>query len=259
MYFHAKAVKRNNPLQPVHQKLKELVNAGFTFVPVKVYESIKESDALAEERRRIHQYGLSNLFNSVAGGGRAWSKTPEARALLSRLATGRKLSRETRSRISAALKGLVRSPETRKRMSKSMRRSTLYTIPVDRWRLLRNEEIAKTHSVTLGAVRTFRSKYSLPQSPKGKTPEQKKRMSVAMRGRKFSDQAKANMSASRRKGANNSRAVFGWLINPVGQMVRVEGINQFCKVNGLSRAHVGSVLLGKRRSHKGWTLSLSVL
>lgn len=165
MYFHARAVKHSNPRQPVHRKLKLLMESGLHFVAVKVFESESESAVLSEEKRRIKTYGLASLFNSVAGGARTWAKSPEARQLFSLLQSGRTLSAATRKKISVALKGVRRSKETRARMSSAMQRSSLRQVSEIEWRHLSNAEIAINYGVTKTAVKVFRSRHGLAKAP----------------------------------------------------------------------------------------------
>lgn len=69
MYDHARAVRRNKPIQPVHVKLKELIRKGFTFKAVKVFETADEYKAICVENEKIKHYGKTMLFNAFAGGG----------------------------------------------------------------------------------------------------------------------------------------------------------------------------------------------
>lgn len=44
------------------------------------------------------------------------------------------------------------------------------------------------------------------------------------------------------------------LLSPEGYIVDVFNISRFARDNGLSQAHLSSVLSGKRNKHKGWTI-----
>jgi group I intron endonuclease len=44
------------------------------------------------------------------------------------------------------------------------------------------------------------------------------------------------------------------LKSPIGEIVRGENISNFCDIQGLSISLISSVLSGKIKSHKGWTL-----
>lgn len=44
----------------------------------------------------------------------------------------------------------------------------------------------------------------------------------------------------------------GVLISPTGERVEVFGLRAFCKEKGLDHTHIGRVLSGKAKTHKGW-------
>lgn len=54
---------------------------------------------------------------------------------------------------------------------------------------------------------------------------------------------------------NISQAMSSWkhFRNPVGEVVSVFNLNQFCKETGLDRGNLMKVLAGKIKSSKGWT------
>lgn len=43
-------------------------------------------------------------------------------------------------------------------------------------------------------------------------------------------------------------------VSPDGAVVKIRNFSQFARLNNLSGGHLSSVSLGKRKSHKGWTL-----
>jgi hypothetical protein len=43
------------------------------------------------------------------------------------------------------------------------------------------------------------------------------------------------------------------LKSPNGEIIYAKNIRKFCRDNNLNAAHIGNVILGKRKSHKGWT------
>ena len=46
------------------------------------------------------------------------------------------------------------------------------------------------------------------------------------------------------------------LINPEGVEVKGHQIKEFCELHNLSRTSVSKLLLGKQKSHRGWTTSI---
>jgi hypothetical protein len=54
---------------PLYRKIKEqVVDAGLTFYPRKIFETDDELEAYAHERARIDELGLETLFNAMPGG-----------------------------------------------------------------------------------------------------------------------------------------------------------------------------------------------
>jgi hypothetical protein len=49
-----------------------------------------------------------------------------------------------------------------------------------------------------------------------------------------------------------SHSISAKLTSPQGEVVKVYNVSGFCRENGLSQAHISSVLNGKRKTHKGW-------
>lgn len=44
------------------------------------------------------------------------------------------------------------------------------------------------------------------------------------------------------------------LVSPDGKIIKGKNISKFCKYNDLDSSHISKVILGKIKSHKGWTL-----
>lgn len=45
------------------------------------------------------------------------------------------------------------------------------------------------------------------------------------------------------------------LIDPIGNTYNIENIRQFAKEHGINQGHLGQVLRGKEKAHKGWRLA----
>lgn len=66
MYVHRKNLNCHSWSQlGLYRRLRELIESGKDFKPVKVFETDSEEEAFQEESRRIEQYGFNNLFNST--------------------------------------------------------------------------------------------------------------------------------------------------------------------------------------------------
>lgn len=67
MYMHHRIAKSGEKSRQssLYKSLISLLSSGKDFEPRKVFETEIEAEALAEERRRIEHYGLTNLFNST--------------------------------------------------------------------------------------------------------------------------------------------------------------------------------------------------
>lgn len=53
--------------------------------------------------------------------------------------------------------------------------------------------------------------------------------------------------------ARSGRGVYT-LVSPEGEVHTFRGLNEFCKINGLTQANVSKVVAGLRPHHKGWKL-----
>jgi hypothetical protein len=67
---------------------------------------------------------------------------------------------------------------------------------------------------------------------------------------------KEKMIEYRERGLKNAREKWEnefELKSPNGEIIRGKNIAKFCRENNLNSGHIGSVLKGKRKHHKGWT------
>ena len=110
----------------LHRKIRKMKSEGKTVHPVKVFETPEESEALAEEVRRIALYGRDSLTNMTNGGeGVSGMKhSPETKWWIGQLNALRgPASEETRRRMSEGNKGkrtgIKISEETRERLRAS--------------------------------------------------------------------------------------------------------------------------------------------
>ena len=87
--------------------------------------------------------------------------------------------------------------------------------------------------------------------------ETKERMRQSALGRDMSKAIAESIKVTKGKPAHNRGAVYkefrkeGSLIKD-GKVYFVKGIAEFCKKYNLNASHIGSVLSGKRKSHKGF-------
>lgn len=112
---------------------------------------------------------------------------------------------------------------------------------------------------------TFNNGYNMTCGGDGTADETRKKLSLALKGRKilWADKLwttrRNNPNAKRpteyvARGANNVNAKTYLVRLPSGQEIRVKGMNQFCKEHGLSFNLMLAVLYGKQRHHKGYSL-----
>jgi len=72
-------------------------------------------------------------------------------------------------------------------------------------------------------------------------------------GYKHSEEARRKISISSR--IVGLRRMKTYVIrSPDGQIIEIHGLREFCRQHNLSAGHISSVLSGKLKSHKGWTL-----
>ena len=101
----------------LYRRLRELIESGKDFKPRKVFDTDSEAEAIFEEKRRIDNYGLDNLFNSTNVMGpttlnwpkarsQAISKALKERAKKNRLIYGTGLPPEHRANIGRHQRGI---------------------------------------------------------------------------------------------------------------------------------------------------------
>lgn len=72
-------------------------------------------------------------------------------------------------------------------------------------------------------------------------------------GEKSPSWGKKRPDVSKRIGEKHPMAKFGILISPEGEKFRIRGYTLFCREHNLTSSHIGNVLRGKEKQHKGWT------
>src|SRR5579859_4794942 len=142
---------------------------------VKIREYISEEEAFHTEKALISQFGrMPNgiLCNMTDGGDGGSGISLETRIKMSLAGKGRKFTPEHKAAISAALKGKPKSPEHREKV--------------------RLAKLGKPAHPIIGILCSKRFK-GIP-----KTPEHNAKNSAALKGRVFSPETIAKMSASKR-------------------------------------------------------------
>lgn len=83
--------------------------------------------------------------------------------------------------------------------------------------------------------------------------ESKIKMSKAKLGKKQSKEHRRSIGLGH-LGKTNSRKVYSGLLDSNGKVYNnISNLTKFCKENELNYSHIIQVLLGNRKSHKGWT------
>jgi len=83
-------------------------------------------------------------------------------------------------------------------------------------------------------------------------------MSEVAKGRDMSKAVKASTKKTKGKPAHNKGVEYthlqkgGKIISKEGVIIEFESISKISKQLNLNPSHLGQVLLGKRKSHKGW-------
>lgn len=120
MYVHKRNLHSSQTVQlGLYRRLRELIESGKDFKPVKIFETNDEEAAFIEERRLIELYGFDNLFNSTTICGptqndwtvarrQAISKALKERAAKNRLLYGKGLPPKTIAKLVAKNRGQKR-------------------------------------------------------------------------------------------------------------------------------------------------------
>lgn len=221
MWNHRKyAVRPPSDTQSyLYRKLSKLLASGCNFEPHKVFETDDEQVALAEEKRRILDYGLDNLFNcGLHSGSIAASVDAALRAAMSKarrdyvnklqLETGHKMPPEVAAKISAANKGRVTSPESARKISESKsgvaltseHRKSLTGVP----KIFESEDSKQQRNLKAGASikqawDSGRMAGSRGKRVMFKNPEERaRRISEANKGKQVSQETRDKIAASLR-------------------------------------------------------------
>lgn len=132
--FYAKS--EGYQMHGLYRRIRELWSSGRDFEPRKVFETDTEEDAFVEEKKRILEYGLDNLFNSTTLRGRterdvtdalrqAMSKAQKEKAERNRKMYGTGLPPEHIAKISASGKKAVKPSDIGDRISRSKKGTAL--------------------------------------------------------------------------------------------------------------------------------------
>ena len=174
-----------------------------------------------------------NIAKHVVGSMRGVKHTDETKALISRLATGRKPSQEARTRMSQAHMGCVISKEARLKSSLTQKGRKR---PPELMEKLRLSNLGRKAS---DATRAKMS--AIRQNP---SAELRYKFGNGARGKKRTPESVAKMV---------SKIAQEYIVtSPDGTEIAIKNLNQFCKENHLSTTHMSKVANLKRNHHKGW-------
>jgi len=91
-----------------------------------------------------------------------------------------------------------------------------------------------------------------PMFGKHHSPETIARFSAKRRGQRYTNQQRENLRRVRCE--RKSRQTATWVAtSPSGEEFIVFGLGEFCRLFGLSQAHMHAVSAGRRSHHHGWT------
>ena len=192
---------------------------GFKDAHILLATGLGESEAFAREVEEIARLGfrrLGGLLVNAALGGQGSSgcnqpKTPEHKAAISRASKGKICSEATRAKRSALRKGKVTTPGTRAKISAALK-----------GRPRTSEHIAALRVAAIASGKVKRG--------------------VAL-----------NLTDEQRRaiGERLLRTSARWydVTTPDGHVKRIYNLAAFCRTYKLSNAHLGQVVLGRRRHH----------
>lgn len=195
---------------------------------------------------------------------------------------GRKLSEETKRKISEAHKGKKKQPcsqERREYLSKSMRgegnhfygkkhteeakrkiseknsgeNSPLYGKRGELHHLF-GKKLSDEHKAKISRPGALSPNFGKKASPETRAKISKARMGIspANKGVLHSEEAKRKMSEQAQKNAHKKFKPLE-MISPEGVLTHFISRAEFCKVNSVTRSGLQRVLSGERRSVGGWT------
>ena len=157
-------------------------------------------------------------------------RSPEMIEKMRKASMGRKLSQETKKKLSEMRRGKCHpfygknhTEDAKKNISKNRKGKGLHS---DEWRMWMSEKMKNNNP--------FKGKFH--------TEETKEKM----RGKKVDEKVKQKLSELNCK-------LECKLINPEGEIFFIKNLPQFCKKTNLSYCSMHRVVSGKRKTHKGWT------
>jgi group I intron endonuclease len=202
--------------------------------------------------------------------GTLYNAAPQARSVL-----GLKRSAETRAKISAALRGMKRSIQARARMSQAQkRRAPPSPDSIAKMReKLKGRKLSASHRALIAESNRRRpvselTRQKIRAAHRGRTrsEESRAKQAAAMRGRKQSHETRRKRSlalkgrpksaeaVARQSASLSGRPNGALLLSPDGEVHRVLNGSAFAREHGLKQKSVSAVIVGARKSHRGWTL-----
>lgn len=205
----------NRHLQSTWDKYGE---RAFTF---EVLEVCHESVLLEREQHYLNAlspfepFGF-NISLDALSPMKGRKMTPESRAKMSKSHSGQKHSEETKRKMSSWQVGRKLPLEHRKRLSETRR----------------GRKVSAETKALLSAIRA-----NPPQ-------ELRDKWSAALKGRKRPPEVVAKSAETR-----SQRFI---VIMPDGTEIAIKGLAKFCRENGLDQGSMSAVATGRRKHYKGW-------
>lgn len=114
------------------------------------------------------------------------------------------------------------------------------------WKLKRRNDMKGIKNPMYGKTHTLAARQKIRESKIGKIPWNKGRKNI------YDEIALLKMKQPKTEEHRKNLSKFFSFVSPTGEIVKVFGLLNFCKINNLSAGAMSEVYRGKRNHHKGW-------